>query len=881
MRGPLRTVFCTERCPRSSARQAGLARLALGLSLALSLCLTISCQDLFDKPADDVITEPDLARFVGAGVDASCSADETCRDGLACIGGVCTPTGDKPVDTKCLLSAECAPGLNCGWSGFCTAVEDLPDTDECSSSAECASGQYCKLTGLSGSCATPLPAAGDLDATCYDTADCMAGLVCSAVSATCVPGALLLNPDLFIGVACPEEEEEGEDRIAFGVRMSIPRGNTAEDGFYSLPFPNDVRFRDGHVDLSNHPVPGPGIIGFDATAAIIDAIETDLDGFSVMPAVFFRLTRALAPETLVISSAGGAPASVLFVNLDSGEAVPFTARFHGPRGKYQCGKLLVVRPVWSRPLAAKTPYAVILTTALRAGLPNPDATDDEESEPALTPGDHATPLDDLALLLGEAAPDDPDELHAWEAYAKLRAYLSGATLGREDVAGAAVFTTGDPTRLMPTFRAAVRADDAPTLAPDGLVVCGEGVHSPCATPDWASTAAAAAGKTDPRECPQESFDSHSELHARIRIPVFQEGTRPYESEGGAVALDAKGDAVVVDHEEVCIAFSIPKGVDPGADGWPVLLHAHGTNGAFRKGVARYAVDAAAMGVAVVAMDQPMHGPRRGGDGEPGPLFYNYANPRAAKGNLYQGAADNFALLRFFETFDGPLASLGDQRFDEERVVFMGHSQGGTTGPIFAPYEDLLLGAVFTGAGASLVYGLLGKEKPYNASVGMRISLQEVDIDADHVVLNLFQFYFDAADPLVHVPGLYRTPAGEALHVLNVFGWDDGYTPWRTSAILAAAMGGAMGTPANRPTGLETDGLDPVADLGLKETALPISGNVDAGGGAVTGVSVAHASDGSYDGHFVGVRNPAAKAQIAAFLQDLFAGAVPTVPTVSN
>ena len=61
--------------------------------------------------------------------------------------------------------------------------------------------------------------------------------------------------------------------------------------------------------------------------------------------------------------------------------------------------------------------------------------------------------------------------------------------------------------------------------------------------------------------------------------------------------------------------------------------------------------------------------------DPGPLFYNYANPRGAKGNLYQAAADGFGLLRLLKTLDQDLAGVGSLRFDPERLIYVGHSQG--------------------------------------------------------------------------------------------------------------------------------------------------------------------------------------------------------------
>jgi enamine deaminase RidA (YjgF/YER057c/UK114 family) len=807
----------------------------------------------FDNPVDDTVEGLDTTRFSGLGVGVTCSGTDQCRDGLACTSGTCQPTGTATVDEKCLLSAECGAGLNCGWSGFCT--DAVPSPGECSSSSDCAKGKFCRLIGFSGVCDTPSADAGDLGAACESTADCLAGLSCSTASRTCVAGALLLNPDLFMGTACPDESTR-----PFGVRTVLP-GLDPDADFYSLPFPNDARLVDGHVDLSGHPVPGPGIMGYDLVAAVIQALQDELDGFSVYPLVFFRFTRAVDPSTL---SGEGAGATVRFVELPSGTAIPFTHTFVDEPGKYICGHRLAVRPVWSHPLKARTTYAVVVTRGVRS-LAAEGQTPEAPKR-----------LDDLALLLDAEAPSTAAQQAAWEAYAPLRAWLATGALAVDDVVGATVFTTDDPTAVVSSLRAASLAAAAPTVVPGSVTVCKAGVHSPCATPGFASTPEGLAGDADPRDCPAGGPSGYTEVHFKLTLPVFQDGERPYLGEGGAVHL-VDGLPQAVGTEPVCVALALPSEATPAA-GWPLILYAHGTGGSFRTGASTYGSAAAQGGVAVLGIDQPMHGSRRGdSQADPGPLFYNYGNPKAAKGNLVQGAADNFALVRFAKAFDDTLGSAGQVSFDASRIVFMGHSQGATTGPLFLPYEDDLIGAVLTGAGGSLVEGLLGKKKPYDASVGVRLGLQEVEIDAWHPVLALIEHYFDATEPALYAPLAFATPEGKALSVLNVMGWDDSYAPWQGGVIFAASLGGAWVTPDSQPVTLDVTGYDPVADLGLSEASTPVQGNVTGPGGKkVTGATSAAVSDGTYDGHFVGVRNPTEQKRIATFLADLFANKIPRV-----
>jgi len=818
--------------------------------------VALACQGVFDNPAEDVTGEPDQTRFLGAGVGEVCGADDDCRAGLSCAQGSCAALGEAAVNDKCLLSAECGPGLNCGWSGFCTAAGS--GLDECSSASDCARGQYCELISFSGSCAEPAADAGDLGTACQSAGDCLAGLACSAVSHTCVAGALLLNPDLYIGTACPDESSQ-----PFGVRMALPSEHPDAD-FYAFPFPSDVRLAGGSLDLGGHPRPGPGFLGFDLVGAVIDALQADAKGFSVYPLVFLRFTRPVDPASLVQSGGG---ATVHFVELPSGAPVPFTFAFSADAGKYICGNRLAIRPGWSQPLKPLTTYAVVVTRGVR-------------SQPAVEGmmGEEPEALDELAQLLAGAAPAAPGVQAAWATFAPLRAWLGAGTIPVDSVAGATVFTTGDPTSVLRQLRAAALAAPAPTVVPGSVTVCKAGVKSPCATPNWASTPKGQAGGDDPRDCPKGGPVGYQEIHLKLRLPTYQDGERPYLSEGGSVHV-VDGKPAAQGTEEVCAAVTVPVGNAP-AKGWPLLLYAHGTGGSFRTGAGAYGKVSADNKVATLGIDQPMHGDRRGLDADPGPLFYNYANPRAARGNLVQGAADNFALVRFAKAFDDVLGAAGRVAFDDTRLVYMGHSQGATTGPLFLPYEDDLQAAVLTGAGGSLVEGLLGKQQPYDSKVGISLGLQEVDLDAWHPVLGLIEYYFDATEPALYATKVFAHPEGKALSVLNVVGWDDHYAPWHGGVVFAASLGGNWGLPDHVPAELDLTGFDPVGDLGLVGKALTVqgvSGNVTvAGQGTVTGFSVAWASDGSYDGHFVGTRNPGAQKQIATFLADVFAGKVPRV-----
>ncbi len=193
----------------------------------------------------------------------------------------------------------------------------------------------------------------------------------------------------------------------------------------------------------------------------------------------------------------------------------------------------------------------------------------------------------------------------------------------------------------------------------------------------------------------------------------------------------------------------------------------------------------------------------------------------------------------------------------------------------------MLGAVFSGTGGSLIFSLLNKKSPEDATVGIKLALQEGDLDQWHPALGLMQFYFDEVDPMVYGPLYYHTPIGKPVHVLHTFGQGDTYTPPQTSRVFAASTKGLLLKPTDAG-----EWFDPVADLGMKlqEHKGNVSGNIETAGTKVTGVTVEHLNDASqstdgkaYDGHFVAFRDKVASKQVSSFLAGLFAGKVPVVP----
>lgn len=903
------------------------AKRALHAVLALvALTAVTGCEEYFDRAEADVAA-PDggsaADRFAGKGVGGACGTTADCREGLSCTGGACATTGSTPVDGKCLLDAECATGLHCSWAGFCTpkpggktpagglctsssscvsghfckaqppancpagaecgacapasASDVPPEGEECAASSMCPPGLVCELIGLSGVCRRPT-GQGDLGAACQRQVDCLAGLGCSQTLGQCVPGSLLLSPDVFSGVECYDKSEA---EAPFQALVHVPRPGVARD-FYAFPFPSDVYKKSGRLDLSAHPVPGAGAVGFDAAARVIEAMGEDMTGWGLSTAGYVRFTRPLDPTSVkTVATVAPAEANVRLVNLTTGQDVVIGAGdavFKPERNKYICKNHLYVHARWSEILQPGTSYALLVTDGVRAAA---DAEGDKIPQPGA----------DLPALLSGSAPADPVVKAAWDTYAPLRSWLT-SNAGVKPVA-ATVFTTMDTRQqTRELYDTANQLPITLDFAPDGApVVCKPGAISPCADPNWASTDKGKLGLPDPRACPSDAESKPFwEIHGKISLPVFQKGTRPYTNwasgarEGGLALQDGK--PTLVANESVCVAITIPKASKP-AGGWPLLVFAHGTGGSFRSAATGIAKDVAALSGgarwATLAIDQPMHAGRRGKDAagkeiqtDPGPLFYNFANPPAARGNFYQGAADNYTLFRWAAGINKAIESISVD-FDPAQLAYVGHSQGSTTGPMFLPYQKNLKGAVLSGCGGSLVYGLLGKKLPYDAATGLQIALQDIHLDEFHPILNLFQNYFEASDPLVYAP-LIAAEGPTPMHVLQTYGHGDNYTPVTTSRIFAAAARLAVAQPASIPSW-----FDAFADLGVQPKALPLTNNLQTPAGPRTAVVVQALNDAAnslqnkaYDGHFVAFNDKTANRQVLEFLATLLTASQPTV-----
>ena len=817
-------------------------------AIFVTYVVPMGCSSSVEPPVADIVEGPKNLR-----IGEACESTKECDYNLLCLEGECAMVDDKPLNHPCVSNGECQPGLFCSLAGICAEAGEGQQGDPCSTGAECDKTHYCRSLGGSGYCS---PAgSGDIGAGCSDDGDCLAGLSCNS-SGECDRANLNfgLTPWAGVGATACQDDGDGEP-IRF--HYEIPRTDVTE--FFRLPYPNDVRIRNGRVSLEGFPLPGPGLLDFDPVARIVDAIEADTaPGFSLIPTVFFRFSAGIQFSSI---EASGESANLHFVNIDpdsggykAGQSYRWSATDGGT--KYVCRRYLTVEASSRAPLAPNTTYAVFMTTGIQdknGKLMGPDV--------------------DLSLMLSNARPSDAVEAAAWDAMQPLRDYLAEEdTPSADSIIGATLFTTRDVSSTLQQLRQAVQ--DAPQATVSDLTLCDGATNSPCDD-----------GSDSARACPAEPTAGIDEVHMKVSMPVVQTGTRPYLDSGGQLATGTDGLPALNGTEDVCVSLSIPKTAAMPPNGWPLMLYGHGTGGNFRSGVKDVGAvlssvttsddpsDPVEVGVAVAGWDGVMHGPRRGAtDIDPGTLYFNFSNPEAARGNGFQGATDVFALTRLFKDLviaaaDSPTGS--EIRFDAGHIGLTGHSQGSTSGPLAAPYEPDLGLTVWSGAGAALSVSLANKRSPVDVASGLSIALSEINdqglipVSESHPVVRLVQQYFDPIDPLHHARYAFRNILEDqkAKHTLLVYGVGDSFTPNETTEIFASALG------VDHVTSDTSDSFGPT------QVPPPVSGNKAAG--AITGGVVVHAPDG-YDGHFVLFQNPSAIVQYQQFVATWLARGTPVI-----
>jgi hypothetical protein len=590
--------------------------------------------------------------------------------------------------------------------------------------------------------------------------------------------------------------------------------DTSRPDFFAQPWPSQDRLSQGQdgrlrLDLNGFYNPGAGIGQYLQTIG-----GAPLGGFGTHSSIYFRFDAPIDPTTLPADSAASvaAEATAFVVDVtpgspDYGRRTPVRAHFSTDEGLYIKKNWLALLPEPGFPLRGATRYAAVLTDGLRAADGGP-----VKRAPTLP----AVP-DDVAAALG---------------------------VPPAHVVSFTVFSTQDPTSIMHQLRDAVLLQ-APPPVPLGLQY--DGINK------------------------ARTFDLYEGTYLG---PNFQEGDPPYVHSGGAIHKDDFGHPIVVRLENLRFALTVPRAPMPPG-GWPVVLYAHGTGGDYLSFVGDGSAATAAQAkdedgnvianLAMISIDQVLHGPRDPTMSDPDFTFFNLQNIAAARDNPKQGALDDFQLLRLVQSFSVAAAPVTGNplRFDASHIYFKGHSQGGLTGPLFLAYEPGIKAAILSGAGADLAFSLLGKTQPVDIPKLVDALVGE-NVDEYHPLLAMVQTYFEDTDPGNYGRLFFREPPFDLppKSIYQSLGVVDHFTPIPTIKALALAMGVQPANPMIEP-------IDALPLDGLSWGDAPITKNV--AGGAATGVlceylvPLSQSGMPEYDGHFVVFDDPHAEVQSNAFL----------------
>lgn len=649
--------------------------------------------------------------------------------------------------------------------------------------------------------------------------------------------------------------------------MDLSADTTDRDHWYDLPWPSDLRrTAEGAPDYRGFPVP--------PTATLVRGvleIAGQRQGFTALPVGFFRFSGALATRapTEVIPAEGSAP--VLLIDIDPrsperGRLIPTVAQTWD-EDEYLPAHTLAVAAYPGFVLRPERRYAFVLTRALRdaAGAP-------VRASAA------------MASLRAGQTPAGDRGAAAQALYAPLWEALRAKGIDPATVVAATVFTTGDAPRELAALGDRVLQRHDVTIE-DLRLATGE------------------SETRHPRFC---------QINARVRMPQFQRGEPPFNTEG-TFAFDADGLPQPVTYAghpgygDVPVVLTIPRRA-MGAEGFPLVLYLHGSGGTSTSAVDRgtwrprsashpctgVATDAwqgvtgcftagegpahvlAQRGFATASQALPVNPERL--PGATSLAYLNFANLKAFRDTFRQGVLESRLFIEALGRVRIPAsiiaqctgaslpAGVTEGRFDLSRLIAQGQSMGGMYTNLLSATEPRVRAAIPTGAGGFWSYMVLRTQTVPNVErllpvvVGTRSRLTHM-----HPTLALLEMAWEPAEPLVFVSRIARDPLPQhpVRPIYEAVGQGDSYFATEVYDATALAFGHPQLGAAVWPTMQTSLALDGISGL----RSYPVSNNLRGADMApYTGAVIQYAGDGVYDPHAIYAQLDAVKFQYGCFAQ---------------
>lgn len=595
-------------------------------------------------------------------------------------------------------------------------------------------------------------------------------------------------------------------------------------GFYNFPYPNDLRLGPGgFLDLSGFPNP----LGATFLTTNLPIMESRTKGFGTSSGIYLAFDGPLDGSLLPDPDNSRLPGSPVFLmdvdpgSPQQGNRWPLVLSFNTATTTYLPANVLVAIPYPGIPMRPDTQYALVLTNGVL----------DLGSQPLGASADFQQ--------MKDPTPSGDSEIDAGKSlYTPVFDYLD-ATHGivRSQVRAMTVFTTGNPVEGMMAIHAAVNA--LPVPGPNSLSYV----------------------TTDNPGGP----NGFRRYQGSYNTPIYQDGTAPYLYAGGEIVFDGSGVPIQQGTENLNFILCVPLGKMP-TDGWPVAVYAHGTGGSRFSplGPSDECAQMARNRIAVLSINQPLHGDRvPPGSPDPDILAFNFLNILSGRDNWRQSSADSLQAFRFIRSLILPPGITGpgggEQKFDPDKVYFVGHSQGAITGPIAMAVEPDFKGGVFSGAGGGLALSVLTKTQPVAiapiaaALVCMDTNLETIDLY--HPLLQLVQTFIEVSDPVNYGRLLIDEPVGAAgkslFYTSGLF--DAHATPETLNAAVTAIGMNQIDPVDNIITGLSLKGF------GTEPVTARLN-RLDGFGGSVTAGVIQY-----YGDHFVIYNDTAAQYTYGHFL----------------
>jgi pimeloyl-ACP methyl ester carboxylesterase len=587
--------------------------------------------------------------------------------------------------------------------------------------------------------------------------------------------------------------------------------------FLATPWPTDRLRVDGHPDLTTFPNP-------DESTLLRDYIgygSEVLDGWGRNSAIYFELSGLLDVTTLPTVEAtlddSRAALQLFAANSSSprrGERVPLVfQQVDGEDDPYYPGPTLAMHPVYGFPLADSETYCAVILRSVKG-----------------KDGRHLAQTPAFAAALETEASLSP-----------LRAMWSELDFSARDVAAATCFTTQDATKEMRAIERFLETRESGE--PTELVYTGKTAHL-------------------------------HEIQGKYVTPNFQSGTKPYRNDGGDVKFDANGSPIVAEDEVIRFRLLIPRNSEMPAKGWPVILYSHGTFGDWQTCLDGSEQEAVREGLAMICIDQPLHGDRAIGSVVDYLDVFNFINPRSGRMTFRQSAIDTMWLSKMVVDgrfdFSADATAFGeDVVLDPDNIVFFGHSHGGLAGTIVLAADPRIKGAVLSGASGVLIETILRRKDPLDieATLAAVLGLTVEQLDTFHPIMSLAQTLVDATDPVNYAPyWLEPVTGGSSKHVFMTEGTEDAASPAVGADAVAAAAGLPLLNPVVNPSlAHRLKGLEPVD--------MPVNSNLVSTTGALITGAIRQYEGGD---HFVALTNEEAKQTWRGFFRAFREGDIPTI-----